>query len=111
MLADGIKDLRQALACSVGELAEAVGVPVKTVLAWEAGEEFPTKRHADRLTALREKGAAAFPRKKKAPAGSEAELLAEPRFWTVFRKLLAHPALFSEVERLSEAYEDPALKR
>ena len=58
MQAEDVKRLRESLACSIGELAATVGVDVKTVLAWESGDLFPTKRHADKLKALAKAGIA-----------------------------------------------------
>jgi transcriptional regulator with XRE-family HTH domain len=110
MTAAEIRQLREELSCSVGELADALEVSVPTVLAWEAGDEFPTKRHVTRLSALRSGGAATFPRKKRkgrAPS-SPNEALRDPRLWTIFRKLLAHPELFAEVDRLAARYDDPS---
>jgi transcriptional regulator with XRE-family HTH domain len=108
MSPEDVQRLRKELACSVGELAAAVGVEVRTVLAWESGDLFPTKRHAARLEALKSAGRDAFPRKSrgKAPAPGLA-LLAEPRLWAVLRKLTAHPELFREVEKLADGYDDP----
>jgi DNA-binding XRE family transcriptional regulator len=109
MLPEDIKRLRAELDCSIGELADAVGVDTRTLLGWEAGDLFPTKRHCDRLEALRREGPNAVPRKPrgKRPAGG-LDLLADPRLWTLVRKLLAHPALFAEAEKIAERYDDPA---
>jgi transcriptional regulator with XRE-family HTH domain len=105
MQPEDVKRIRDALGCSMGDLAAAVGVDVRTLLAWEAGDQFPTKRHADRLAALEKQGPSAIKRtrSKKVPTGSD--LFADPRFWTVVRKLAVHPELFSEVEKLSETYD------
>jgi transcriptional regulator with XRE-family HTH domain len=109
MLPDEIKKLRDELGCSIGELSEAVGVDVKTLLEWEAGDRFPTKRHADKLQAVRLAGPGAIKRKprgkKQQPTG--VALLADPRLWTIVRKLVTHPDLVAEVERLAEKYDDP----
>lgn len=109
MSPEDVQRLREALACSLGELAAAAGVDVKTVMAWESGELFPTKRHATRLEALKSAGPSAIPRKLRtnAPAGGIA-LLGEPRLWTIVRKLTAHPELLREVEKIAEPYDDPA---
>ena len=113
MQPEDVKRVRNALTCSVGELAAALGVEVKTVLAWESGDLFPTKRHADRLKALEREGPLAIKRTipKKPRATSGLDLLAEPRLWSILRKLLAHPDLLEKVERLSEPYADPATGR
>jgi transcriptional regulator with XRE-family HTH domain len=100
-----IKKLRDGLGCSMGDLAKAVGVDVRTVVAWESGDLFPTKRHSAKLEALRRAGPEAARAKKTAPSGTA--LLDEPRLWTVFRKLLAHPELFAKVEELAEKYPNP----
>lgn len=104
MQSEDVKRIREALACSMGELAAAVGVDVKTLLAWESGDEFPTKRHADRLNALEAQGPSAIKRSPKStPTGPD--LLADPRFWTVVRKLATHPDLFTKVQKLSDSYD------
>jgi transcriptional regulator with XRE-family HTH domain len=105
---EDLKRLREELACSIGELAQTLGVDPKAILEWEAGERFPTKRHATRLEALQKAGPGAIVRKaKRAKAPSGIELLGDPRLWTIVRKLLAHPEFFGEVERLGEKYEEP----
>jgi DNA-binding transcriptional regulator YiaG len=104
MQPEDVRRIREALACSLGELAAAVGVDVKTLLAWESGDQFPTKRHADRLKALEAQGPSAIKRSPKRPATGP-DLLADPRFWTVVRKLATHPDLFSKVEQLSATYD------
>jgi DNA-binding transcriptional regulator YiaG len=105
---EDVQRLRETLSCSVGDLARAVGVEVKTVLAWESGDLFPTKTHAVRLEALKSAGPAAIPRKSRGKgAVTGMALLAEPRLWTIVRKLTAHPELLREVEKLAEHYDDP----
>lgn len=107
MTADDIKRLRGELGCSLGELAAAVGVETRVLLAWESGDEFPTKKHSDKLRKLGEAGPDAVPKKGRAKAANPMTALSDPRLWTLFRKLLAHPALRTEVERLAEKYDDP----
>jgi len=110
MQPEDLKRLRERLACSVGELAAALGVEVKTVLSWEAGDLFPTKRHVDRMKALDARGPSGVKRKgaAKAPAESGVLLLAEPRLWALVRKLVTHRELFAKVETLAADYADPA---
>jgi len=105
MQSEDVKRIRDGLGCSMGQLAAALGVEVKTLLAWESGDLFPTKRHADRLRALERQGPSAI--KKASPKGPTAgpDLLGDPRFWNVVRKLAANPELFAKVEKLSEGYE------
>jgi transcriptional regulator with XRE-family HTH domain len=109
MTGSDIKRLRSELDCSVGELAETIGVDAKTVLEWESGDRFPTKRHADKLTALRAAGPSGVKRRTRKRSGRQGlDLLADPRLWAIIRKLLAHADLLAEVERAAERYEDPA---
>ncbi len=106
-----IKQIRSELACNARELGEALGVDQKTVLDWESGERFPTKRNTDALLALREKGPAAIPRRprgKARPAATPYQTLADRDLWKVVRKLIAHPDLRDEVAKISERYPDPA---
>jgi transcriptional regulator with XRE-family HTH domain len=109
MLAEEIKALRQELSCSTRELAVAVGVEQATVLAWEKGESFPTKKHAERLAAVRAQGKSAIVRisRRGAPATPMAAL-ADPELWTLLRKLIAHPELRKAADQLAATYDDPA---
>src|SRR5215471_14036610 len=100
---DEIRKLREELGCSLGDLARFVGVEPKTLLAWEAGDLFPTKRHVGRLNAARQPGALDRT-KPKPPAAPGLDMLSEPRFWALVAKLAKHPELFAEVEKLAERY-------
>jgi transcriptional regulator with XRE-family HTH domain len=106
--ADDIKALRAALQCSTRELAEAVGVDQKTILAWESAQHFPTKKFVERMAALREKGPSAVPKKARGAAPTPAKLLADPAFWQLVRKVLAHKKLRDEVTKLAQEFADPA---
>ncbi|MCC6646164.1 MAG: helix-turn-helix transcriptional regulator [Polyangiaceae bacterium] len=108
MLPDELKALRATLKCTARELAAALGTDQATVLAWEAGELFPTKRHVDRMRELEAKGPAAVPKKAKGAAPSPLKLLADPAVWALVRKLLSHKKLRDEVARLAADYPDPA---
>ena len=109
MSPDDIKALRKELSCTARELAAALGTEQESVLAWERGELFPTKRYVTKMEELRRAGPGAIPRKKKeATAGSPAKALANPDLWKLFRKLIAHPELRAAAMKLSEAYNDPA---
>ena len=106
-----IKALRQRLGCTARELAMALGLEQETVLAWERGETFPTKRYVARLEEIQEAGPSAIPRAPKRRRGgpsSPLHALAEPETWRLFRKLLAHAELREKVMRLAEPYQDPA---
>ena len=109
-----LKQLRKELSCTAKELAVTLGVEPKLTAAWEAGELFPTKRHALELEALRKKGTAAIVRAPKGKAGAaKAGLarLADAKLWELVRKLAEHPALFDQVAKLAETYPDPAEPR
>ena len=53
MTPEEIKALRQELSCTARELAGALDLEQDTVLAWEKGEQFPTKRYVDSMEDLR----------------------------------------------------------
>ena len=59
MSPDDIKALRKELNCTARELAVALKVDQKEVMAWETGELFPTKRFVDQMRTLRDKGPSA----------------------------------------------------
>jgi transcriptional regulator with XRE-family HTH domain len=119
---EDIKTLRRELECTARELAAALGIEQAMVFAWERGERFPTKRHVDRMLALRAAGPLAIPRSPKPPArvmasspsslaGQSPNLmraLADPTLWEIFRKLVAYAPLRDEVARLAARYADPA---
>ncbi len=104
MRPEEIKKLREELGCSLGELAAAVGVETKTLLSWEAGDLFPTKRHVDKLEATRKAGPAAVRRPKAEPSPTGIDALSDPRLWAIIRKLASEPAFFAEVEKLAARY-------
>jgi transcriptional regulator with XRE-family HTH domain len=103
---DEIKALRRDLSCTAKELAQALGLEQATVLAWEKGELFPTKPYVDKMSALRDKGPAAIP--KKAKGADPMKVLADPALWELVRKLAANKKLRDEVTKLAQAYPDPA---
>jgi transcriptional regulator with XRE-family HTH domain len=105
-----IQKLRKELKCSAHELGRALGVDANTVLAWESGDEFPTKRYVDQMRALEAKGPDAIPRapKGRARAKQGMERLDDPKLWELVRKLCEHPALFDQVAKLADGYPDPA---
>ncbi len=106
MSPDDVKALRKELGCTAKELAAALDIDQKTVLAWESGEMFPTKQHCDRMESLRAKGPGAIPKKSK--GGDPMKTLADPMLWELVRKLAAHKKLRDEVTKLAAAYPDPA---
>jgi transcriptional regulator with XRE-family HTH domain len=100
-----LKALRKELRCTAKELAAALGLEQADVLAWEAGERFPTKPFIDKMELLR-KNPASIPRKTK--GGDPMKVLADPAFWELVRKLAAHKKLRDDVAKLAEKYADPS---
>jgi len=103
---DELKALRKDLACTAKELAVALDLDQATVLAWERGELFPTKKYIDAMEALRARGPSAIPRKSKGDDPLKA--LADPMTWELLRKIAAHKKLRDEVAKLAAKYSDPA---
>ena len=109
MTGDEIRALRRALDLTARKLGQALGIDQATVLAWERGELFPTKRHVTAMRTL-------VVRHEEARAGAAKErdrtallrALADPELWTIVRKVLVFEELRAEVERLAASYPDPA---
>ncbi len=113
MSPEEIKQLRKDLKLTARQLADAVKADVEDVWAWEKAERFPTKRFVTKMLAMREKSGqlttkAARPSPAKRVGSGSPVGLADPLFWQLVRKLLAHPKLFASVAHLAEAYPDPA---
>ena len=106
MTPDELKALRKELSCTAKELAAALDLEQATVLAWERGELFPTKKYIDEMNALRARGPAAIPRKAKGE--NPVKALADPMTWELLRKIAAHKKLRDEVAKLAAKYTDPA---
>lgn len=107
MNAEEVRALRKELGCTARELAAALGVPGETVTGWEQGETFPTKQWVEKLEALRARGPGAVPRRARKGGGTQVPALADPEFWSAFRKILAYAELRKDVLRLAEGYPDP----
>jgi len=103
---DDIKALRKGLGCTAKELAAALELDQATVLAWERGELFPTKRHIDTMASLAQKGSGAIPKKSK--GGDPMKTMTDPLLWELVRKLCAHKKLRDETAKLAAGYPDPA---
>ena len=103
---EDVKALRKKLGCTAKDLARVLGIEADEVFAWESGERFPTKRFVDKMTELEQRGAEAFPKRRKGDA-TEMERLADPELWKILRKLLAHPALYRQVKKLADEMPDP----
>jgi len=108
---EDIKALRKQLNCTARELAAALDVDQKDVLAWETGELFPTKRYVTQMDVLRKKGPTAIVRAPRGKAKKTGvQRLDDPKLWEIFRKLLEHPALFDQVAKAAEQFDDPLKK-
>ncbi|HEY3595647.1 MAG TPA: helix-turn-helix transcriptional regulator [Polyangiaceae bacterium] len=108
MSPDDIKSLRTSLQCTTRELGDAIGVDQKTILAWESGQLFPTKKFVDRMIVLKEKGPSAIPKKARGKEPPPMRVLADPSLWELLRKVVAHRKLRDEVLKLAAGYDDPA---
>ena len=86
------------------DLATTLGIEQKEVLAWEAGELFPTKRFVEQMKTLRAKGPSAVLKTTKGKAVAPTDRVSDPAFWSVVKKLLLHPALYDQVSKLAETY-------
>jgi transcriptional regulator with XRE-family HTH domain len=103
---DDIKLLRKELGCTARDLATTLGIEQKEVLAWEAGELFPTKRFVDQMQVLRGKGPSAVLKTTKGKAVAPTDRVSDPAFWMIVKKLLLYPPLYEQVSKLAEAYGD-----
>lgn len=106
MTPDDIKALRKELGCTARDLALTLGIEQKEVLAWEAGELFPTKRFVEQMKGLREKGPGSVVKTTKGKAVAPTDRIGDPTFWNVVKKLLLHPPLYDQVVKLAEGYSD-----
>jgi len=103
---DDIKVLRKELGCTARDLATTLGIEQKEVLAWEAGELFPTKRFVDQMKALGEKGPSAVLKAAKGKTVAPTDRVSDPAFWAVVKKLLLYPALYDQVSKLADQFEE-----
>jgi transcriptional regulator with XRE-family HTH domain len=103
---EDLKQLRKELGCTARDLATTLGIEQKEVLAWEAGELFPTKRFVDQLEGLRAKGPSSIVKSTKGKAVAPTDRLGDPAFWLIVKKLLLYPALYEQVSKLAEGYRD-----
>lgn len=104
MTPEEIKKARQTLKCTAKELATALEVEPATVMGWERGEMFPTKQYVDRMQEFLTAGPSAIP--KKAKGADPLEALRDPDVWALIRKIVAHPKLRAEVQKLADKYEE-----
>ncbi len=106
MTSDDIKALRKELGCTARDLATTLGIEQKEVLAWEAGELFPTKRYVDQMKTLREKGPTAVLKTAKGKAVAPTDRVSDPAFWAIVKKLLLYPALYDQVSKLAAQFDE-----
>jgi len=121
-----IKALREELGLSVSQLARELSVDVKTILSWEAGRTFPTKKHADKLEGLATADTDSEDRVSEArPVADSAiaergtgeqgqvrgddleDAVLDHDTWRVVQKLLLYPDLLRSVQDLCASYPDP----
>lgn len=102
MSPDDLRALRKDLNLTQRQLAEALDLDVELVRQWEKGERFPTRANCTAMEALRKSPPRRLPKNP-----SPLELLADPGFFLLVRKLLAHPKLRAEAEKLASNYPDP----
>ncbi|MFO0651923.1 MAG: helix-turn-helix transcriptional regulator [Polyangiales bacterium] len=104
MSPEEIRSLRKDLSLTQRQLADALKIDADTVRAWEKEESFPTKAHCEAMEKLRVNPPPKTPKSSATPM----QVLADPKFFALLRKLVAHPKLRAEVERISADYPDPA---
>lgn len=102
MNAEEIRRLRARKGWSQRQLAAAMKVEPSTIAGWEAGEMFPTRKHLAALRQLEQQADA-----QRSSGDRVHELLADPGFWRIVRKLLAHRELKDKVEKLADGWPDP----
>jgi len=103
MSPDDIRTLRKDLGLTQRQLADALKLDAATVRAWEAEGLFPTKANCEAMAALRANPPPKVPKGQPTPF----QVLADPKFFALLRKLVAHPKLRAEVERLAAEHPDP----
>lgn len=102
MSPEEIRSLRKDLGMTQRQLADALKVDVEVARSWEKEESFPTKAHCDAMEKLR-----ANPPPKVSKGATPMQVLSDPKFFALVRKLLAHPKLRAEAEKLAGEYPDP----
>lgn len=103
MSPDDIRSLRSELNLTQRALAEALRLDVAQVRRWETEEEFPTKAQCEAMEAVRKNPPPKVPKRGATPM----QVLGDPKFFALLRKLIAHPKLRAEVDRLAAEYPDP----
>jgi transcriptional regulator with XRE-family HTH domain len=103
MSPEDIRTLRKQLNLTQRQFAEALQIETDTLRAWEREEEFPTKSACESMEKLR----ANPPPRPSKHVSTPIELLGDPKFFTLLRKIIAHSKLRSEIEKLAESYPDP----
>jgi transcriptional regulator with XRE-family HTH domain len=104
MSPEEIRSLRKDLGVTQRQLADALKLDVDVVRAWEKEDAFPTKAHCEAMAKLRANPPPKVPKNSASPM----QVLSDPRFFALVRKLLAHPKLRAETDKLAAEYPDPA---
>ena len=103
MSPDEIRSLRKDLNLTQRQLAEALKLDVDAVRAWEKEESFATKAHCEAMERLRANPPPRVPKGSVSPM----QVLGDPKFFGLVRKLLTHAKLRAEAEKLAAEYPDP----
>ena len=103
MSPDEIRSLRKDLNLTQRQLAEALKLDVDVVRAWEKEEAVATKGHCEAMEKLRANPPPRVPKNNATPM----QVLGDPKFFALLRKLLAHAKLRAEAEKLAAEYPDP----
>ncbi len=103
MSPEEIRSLRKDLGLTQRQLADALKIDVDVVRTWEKEEAFPTKAHCEAMEKLRVNP----PPKVSKSAATPMQVLSDPKFFALVRKLLAHPKLRAEADKLAAEYPDP----
>ena len=110
MSPEEIRALRKLLRCTMKELAAALHVEPKLIIAWEDAELFPTRQHVEKMKSLEQQGPGAVPRlgrRRESETTLPMQALADPEFWRLMRKLVAHPELRRKAVELAASFDDP----
>lgn len=104
-----IRAIRKQLRCTMQELASALGVEPRTVMAWEDAEQFPTRQFIEKMQDLAARGPGAIVRsgRRRTETTTPMQALTDPETWRLVRKLLAHPELRRRAQELAASYDDP----
>jgi DNA-binding transcriptional regulator YiaG len=104
---DDVKALRKELRLSIQALATSLKVEARTILAWEAGDLFPTKKHASAMLALvaqRKADERPSPSSNSESNDDALSQLKNPELWDLVARLATDPEFFATVQRLAKRH-------